>query len=176
MERITPFKIPPTTPKNGRLKQLEPSTASTRPAPWDAGRVTSTRSCSGSEAPEPGPPRLCAGRDRRRRRSATPGRACGERYASVDRQAGPRHTSPAFFMDTTRGEDRVHCADHVGGVSGRVEEHVAKAMGLRVEPINRHSVASYELEGVLAAVRDGKYRRGRLPPRRMRPKKLEEAR
>lgn len=53
----------------------------------------------------------------------------------------------------------------------RVEEHVAKAIGLRVEPINRHGVALYELVGVLAAVRDGKYRRRRLPPR-VRPKKI----
>jgi hypothetical protein len=61
-------------------------------------------------------------------------------------------------------------------IDPRVEEHVAKAMGLRVEPINRHGVALYELVGVLAAVRDGKYRRRRLPPRRVRLKKLEEAR
>lgn len=60
---------------------------STRPAPWEAGRVASTRSRSGSEAPEPGPPPLCAGRNRRRRRSATPGMARGERYVSVDRQS-----------------------------------------------------------------------------------------
>ena len=100
---------------------------STRPAPWDAGRVASTRSRSGSEAPEPGPPRLCAGRNRRRRRSATPGMARGERYVSVDRQSkggvnfsrmtrrrlaaevseglgrspGPCHTSSASFLSTS---------------------------------------------------------------------------
>ena len=50
------------------------------------GSVASTRSRSSSEAPEPGPPRLCAGRNRRRRRSATPGMARGESYVSVDCQ------------------------------------------------------------------------------------------
>jgi hypothetical protein len=52
---------------------------STRPAPWEAGRVASTRSRSGSEAPEPSSTRLCAGRNRRGRRSATPVMARGER-------------------------------------------------------------------------------------------------
>src|SRR5215831_2668955 len=91
------------------------------------GRVASTRSRSGSEAPEPGPPRLCAGRNRRRRRSATPRTARGERYVSVDRQSkggvnfsritrrrqaaevseglgrspGPCHTSSASFLSTS---------------------------------------------------------------------------
>jgi hypothetical protein len=99
---------------------------STRPAPWDAGRVASTRSRSGSEAPEPGPLCFCAGCNRRRRRSATPGMARGERYVSVDRQSkggvnfsrmtrrclaaevseglgrspGPCHTSSASFLST----------------------------------------------------------------------------
>jgi hypothetical protein len=109
MEKITSFKIPPPTPKNGRLRRLESSTASTRPAPRDAGRVASTRSCSGSEVPEPGPPRLCAGRNRRRRRSATPGMASGERYVSVDCQPGPRHTSPASFLGTPQESAGVLC-------------------------------------------------------------------
>ena len=70
------------------------------------GRVASTRSRSGSEAPEPGPPRLCAGRNRRRRRSATPGMARGERYVSVDRQSKGGVTVSYSGYKRQRGERR----------------------------------------------------------------------
>src|SRR5215471_19160055 len=99
---------------------------STRPAPWDVRSCGVDAEPPGSEAPEPGPPRLCAGRNRRRRRSATPRMARGERYVSVDRQSkggvnfsrmtrrhlaaevseglgrspGPCHTSSASFLST----------------------------------------------------------------------------
>ena len=49
------------------------------------------------ESPEPRPPRLCAGRNRRRRRSAIPGMARGEWYVSVDR----RNISNAFSRPST---------------------------------------------------------------------------
>lgn len=61
-------------------------------------------------------------------------------------------------------------------IDPRVEEHVVKAMGFRLEPINRHGVALYEIVGILAAVRDGKISAPPLTAPTSTARKLEEAR
>ena len=126
---------------------------STRPAPWDAGRVASTRSRSGSEAPEPGPPRLCAGRNRRRRRSATPRTARGERYVSVDRQSKggvnfSRMTRRRLAAEVSEGLGRSHRPSHTSSAS-LLSTHTVSRRSPRVMPGRRSRPSVSQLSGDL---------------------------